>query len=652
MPQDPARAGITPRGIILGLVFTAVICFTVSYAELVIGRIQIGFLQMPPAVIGIFFFMVLLNRGMQRIRHAFALSSAELLMIYCMMLVAAMISSRGVMEKLIPLLVTPAYFANPANKWMDLYFPHIKKWMVAFDPQGGRGQAVATGFFERLRDGQEIPWTAWLTPLAMWGILVLLIVFAFMCLATILRRQWVDNEKLTFPLAQMPIDLVRETGGVPIWHNKLFWIGVAVPTIVFTQNGLHNVAPSVPEIPLSIFANDFFVNPPWDRIYATWLYLSFAGIGFFYFLPSELIFAIWFFAILARLQGVAAGAFGWEYERMPVYGTPQFVAYQTAGAYIVLAGYLTYTAWPHLRRVFRTAFGSEAADDSQELLPYRVAVWGLLISFALILGWGMMAGMSLWVALLEFGVFIFIIALVMARSTAEAGMLMTETSFRPVDLYRMFAPIHSLGAANITMLAFFDMAFLRDQRGLLFTGILDGLRIADGGRLNRRALLPAFGLAVLAALVLAGAIHLWIPYTKGGITLYQAVYNGHNVAPFREYQEHLTTVGRTTWDAPVFFAVGIVVTVLLSWMRAAFFWWPFHPLGYALCISWAVSVFWFSCLIAWIIKGLILRYGGMRYYSASRPFFVGMILGEFTMALAWTLINALTGATPPVFPWI
>ena len=87
-------------------------------------------------------------------------------------------------------------------------------------------------------------------------------------------------------------------------------------------------------------------------------------------------------------------------------------------------------------------------------------------------------------------------------------------------------------------------------------------------------------------------------------------------------------------------------------MRAAFFWWPFHPLGYALCISWAVSVFWFSCLIAWIIKGLILRYGGMRYYSASRPFFVGMILGEFTMALAWTLINALTGATPPVFPWI
>ena len=65
-----------------------------------------------------------------------------------------------------------------------------------------------------------------------------------------------------------------------------------------------------------------------------------------------------------------------------------------------------------------------------------------------------------------------------------------------------------------------------------------------------------------------------------------------------------------------------------------------------------MSVFWFSCLLAWMIKGLILRYGGMRTYVAGRPFFVGMIIGEFVAALAWTAINALTGITPPVFPWI
>jgi len=64
-----------------------------------------------------------------------------------------------------------------------------------------------------------------------------------------------------------------------------------------------------------------------------------------------------------------------------------------------------------------------------------------------------------------------------------------------------------------------------------------------------------------------------------------------------------------------------------------------------------VSVFWFSCLLTWIIKGLILRYGGMRLYTRAKPWFIGMILGEFGMAVIWVLISALTHVTAPAFPW-
>jgi len=201
-----------------------------------------------------------------------------------------------VLEKIIPVLVTPIYFANPANRWQNLYFPYIKKWMVAFDPQGAANQPVATDFFERLREGHSIPWGLWVIPLAAWGALVLLILFAFLCLASILRKQWVDNEKLTFPLAQLPLELLGQDQGRSIFTNKLFWGGVAIPVAVFSTNGMHNLIPAIPQLPLDIFVNDFFANPPWSRIYCTWLYLSFAGIGFFYFLPSDMIFAIWFFA--------------------------------------------------------------------------------------------------------------------------------------------------------------------------------------------------------------------------------------------------------------------------------------------------------------------------------------------------------------------
>lgn len=613
-------------------------------------RIQIGFLQMPPAVIGLFFFIVLLNRLMRRLRTKLSLSAAELVMIYCMMLVASMISSRGIMEKIIPLLVTPNYFANNTNRWAELFYPHIKKWLVPFDPQGPAQQFVSVRFYERLRAGELVPWGAWALPLAAWGVLVLCIVFAFLCLATILRRQWVDNEKLSFPLVQPPLALVQESEP-PLLRNRLLWGGVILPALVFGFNGLHNWYPNVPMIPLVRTLNEFLVNPPWNQMYFTPMYFSFAAIGFFFLLPAELLFGLWFFAILARLQGVIAASFGMDLYRMPMYGTHLFVAYQVAGAYLVLAGYLLYVAIPHLKKVVRSALWFEKVEDAEELMPYPVAFWGLLVSFGLITAWSFLAGMSLSVALLEFAVFIFVTALIMARSTAEAGMLMTETSFRPVDFYRLFAPVHALGPSNMTMLAFFDAAFLRDQRGLLLTGFLDGLKLADGVNVRRRSFLPVFIVGILAALLIAGGIQLWLPYKRGALTMYWYTYQGNPVWSFNEYQAHMNAPIPGTWQAPVFFAVGILVTIFLSYMRAMFYWWPLHPLGYALCISWTMTVFWFSCFVAWLIKTLILRYGGMRLYVRSRPWFLGMVLGEFGMAVVWTLISALTGAPTPDFPW-
>lgn len=648
---EKGKSGISVRALFIGIFLVVVVCFIVSYAELVIGRIQVGFLQMPPAAIGIFFFVVLLNKCLHRIAARFALNAAELIMIYCMIIVAAMVCSRGILEKIIPLLVTPNYFANPSNRWHDLFYPHIKKWLVPFDPELGPGQSPAIRFFEGLRAGETIPWHAWSVPLLAWGVLILLVIFAFLCMATILRRQWVDNEKLSFPLVQPPLELVKEEQGGSILRDKLLWGGMALPVIVFSFNGLHNWFPNIPEITLQLLLNPYLVNPPWDKIYCWWIYVSFAAIGFFFLLPSELIFSLWFFALLARFQDVVAASFGMELERMPVYGTHLFVAYQTAGAYFVLVGYLIYVSLPHLKRVFRTALGIERMDDSNELMPYRVAVWGLLGSFALIAGWSWLAGMSLWVAFLEFGVFLFIIALVMARSTAEAGMLMTETSFRPVDIYHMFAPVHNLGAANMTLLAFFDVAFLRDQRGLLFTGFLDSLKMSDGVYIRRRALLPMLAVGTLTALIVGGFLHMVIPYSRGGIMLYQAVYQGLNLAPFREFESHMAGSNPMDWQAPVFFGVGVIFTLFLSYMRSLFYWWPLHPLGYALCVSWTISVFWFSALVAWIIKVLLLRYGGMRLYVRARPWFLGMVLGEFSMAVLWTLIGALTGAPTPEFPW-
>ena len=48
----------------------------------------------------------------------------------------------------------------------------------------------------------------------------------------------------------------------------------------------------------------------------------------------------------------------------------------------------------------------------------------------------------------------------------------------------------------------------------------------------------------------------------------------------------------------------------LGLLRANFAWWPLHPAGYARAISYAMEYFWLHVFIAWLIKFLLVRYGG------------------------------------------
>lgn len=52
---------------------------------------------------------------------------------------------------------------------------------------------------------------------------------------------------------------------------------------------------------------------------------------------------------------------------------------------------------------------------------------------------------------------------------------------------------------------------------------------------------------------------------------------------------------------------------------------------------------WFSIMVGWMLKTIILRYGGMKGFVRARPLFLGLVLGEFGTAVLWVAINAITG---------
>ncbi|MEO2005202.1 MAG: DUF6785 family protein, partial [Candidatus Poribacteria bacterium] len=535
--RPEASPPTTPwRAMAIGVPLVVLICAIVSYAEQVLAYIQIGFLQLPPAVIGVFFFLVVGNKALGRLGRGVGLTRQELMLIYCMLLLASMVSSRGLMGLLLPALIAVNYYATDANSWRELFFNNIRRELIPFDPNGPANQDGARLFYEKVETASEIPWRAWVTPVISWSVLVVCVFFAFLCLAAILRRQWVDNEKLSFPLTQLPLEFVHQDAGRQFFRSPVMWIGFALPVVVLGLNGLHEYVPTVPLVPLRYSANAWLTAKPWSGIFYTPLFLSFAATGFFFLLPTQVLFSLWVFFLLTRVQDIVATSLGFRIAGMPLYPTRLYIGYQVAGAYFALLAYFLYSGLPHFRRVLRAAFARrDTREDADELLPYPVAVWGLVISFGLTLLWCVWAGVSLWVALFEFGIYLFVVVLVMARSVAEAGMLMTETSFRPVDVYQMFGQKASLGARNVTMLSLLDAIFTRDLRGLTMTGVLDSAKIADDVGFRRRSLLVVLPLAAGVAFITAAAIQLYLPYTHGANLMYGYTYRSNPLLGFRDF---------------------------------------------------------------------------------------------------------------------
>src|SRR5439155_25535393 len=218
-------------------------------------------------------------------------------------------------------------------------------------------------------------------------------------------------------------------------QNRRLWAGFAVPALVFTLNGLHQFYPTLPEFPTEIPINPLLNGRPWSDMSMVTLFVSFAGVGFFFLLPVELLFSFWFFFLLGRGQEVLASMLGAEPAGAPHAGARELVAYQTAGAFIVLAAYLLYTSRSQWRRAVsgvrgqgseREGSGGRGQGSGQaqppltgrapdappltpggaltpDMLSPRAALVGLVGCGVLIIGWLWAAGMSPPLALLEMG---------------------------------------------------------------------------------------------------------------------------------------------------------------------------------------------------------------------------------------------------------
>jgi hypothetical protein len=276
------------------------------------------------------------------------------------------------------------------------------------------------------------------------------------------------------------------------------------------------------------------------------------------------------------------------------------------------------------------------------VLAPRTAFVGAMIGVGIMIVWLAVAGMTPWVALVMLGIF-FLWCLSLSRIRAEAGMGGLTGPMTPQETMFLFYGTPVFGPQTLTLLQHVKwMAF--DLRALPteMPSMLESLKMGDTMRMQGRSMAVALLFAIVIGMLLVYLILIPIVYQHGGVTMNGQRFREVPTQPFRELERVLEDPRQPDMMGQVFVGIGFLTTLLLSALRLQFVWWPFHPIGYAVGFSRrTIDWMWFSIFLGWAAKLIILRFGGMPMYRRALPFFLGFILGEFTMGGVFGFIGVV-----------
>ncbi len=626
------------RAVLTGAVLMGAICVLGPWAILMVKGSQLATTSIPlMAVLFLFGLTAVAGPALGALHRRLAFSRSEVITVYGMMLVGATIVT-SFTGHFLSVITGAMYYASPENDWKALFVEHQHPWVTPTDPR------AVQFLFEGLPQGMAVPWSAWALTLAVWMPFMAALYWVVFCLAVLLRGQWIENERLLFPLTSLPLAMMQDPGSSasrfsPLLRSRLMWLGFAVPLLLHSWNSLSAYHDGIQAVALT---GSFSLLQGQVRVPFR-LNLPIIGVG--YLMSLGVSFSIWFFFVLGVVQTWLFTRIGLDIGGGDVWnsgGGPAAIMHQQAGGLVVLVGFVLWTARRHLAGQVRQALDNKGGDG--EVVAPRTAVLGLVVGVAVLVAWLTLTGLSLYVAvLLVLGALIVYIGV--SRIICEAGLPGVQTPMVPqAFITRGFGP-GVLGLRNMTGLGLSTVWVGAGGITTMMGAMLHTFKLKStaGERPDRR--LPWIFLAAIA-IGMAGSI--WVTmgfsYAHGGINLHGWYFEGAPRWPLTYMASVYNDPESSFAPRMLFTALGGSFMGLLLFLRQRFPWWPLHPIGYPIATTYPISSYdWFALLLAWVLKGLTLRHGGVRTYRSLLPFFLGLILGEFSTACLWVFIDGAHG---------
>jgi hypothetical protein len=636
--RDIRLKGVTWRSLLISLILMPFNAFWIMQMELV-------WYSGHPTTISLFFnviyimtILIGLNWVVKRAFPGRELSPQELLVIYVMLSLASAVAGHDFIQVLLPALGHAFWFASPENQWQSLFHRYIPKWLTVSDMTALRGYYEGGSSLYLLRN--LLPW---ILPVSIWVVFISVLFLGFLAINSLLRKEWIENEKLSYPVVALPLQLARSPGS--LFSDRMFRIAFLLVAVIDIVNTIHVLYPPFPAI--NVRRRDIgylFTERPWSAIGGTGISFYPCAIGLGFFMPVDLIFSCWFFYLFWKFERVIGAIGGWE-------GLPGFpyIDRQTSGAYIALGIIAIWLSRAHIRTIWRRLISKNGADDSKEPMGYRSATGILALSFLFFMAFSLMIGMSIPVALVFYIVYM-LISISITRMRAELGPPAHDLHFAGPDQLMAYAiGTKHLGPRNLTAFSYYFW-FNRAYRGHPMAHSLEGFKLAERTGIDNKGLALAQIVAVVMGSIAAFWALLHLCYIHGaGTKMYWPITAAFGWEPFNRLTGWLQNPEGFRAQETIFTIIGFLFAFFLMAMRVRFISWPFHPVGFAVSGSWSMDHIWLPLFIAWLAKTITMRYGGIGAYRKASPFFFGLIMGDFVIGGSISMLALLLGR--PLYPF-
>jgi len=631
-PLQPIRA----RAVLLALALIPIAVFYMVQSDWLVGG-GASLDSLISTAVAALAVLAAANNGMKRWRPRWAFTSGEVICVYVVLVIAIGITG-GVYDwnsSVATVITWPIWNASPENQWYSLIWPNLPTWLTIPDRE------PLTGFFM----GETNPYQAWilrawLRPAVWWTAWATALLWVSLCLNVIVRKRWSQEEQLPFPMTILPLQITDQRSG--LLSNPVWWAGVTVSGSIYVINAISRFVPAFPGIPTSVDIGNYLANnKPWDVLRTPTLGWDPWSIGLSYLMPVDLAFSMIVFNVFWRAEYVATRLLGWTTSG---YGGFPYGDQQTIGGYLALMISVIWLDRKYLVQVVRKAAGLRSvADDSEEAFSYRLAVFGALGGLAFLWYFLGRAGMSHPVV----GAFLFlyfIMAMAMSRIRAHLGPPNHEMyGTMPEFALTEFPGTRALGPRGMAILALLR-PYMGEQRPNPSPVQLEALRMAERDAINPTPL----AWIIMAAVPLTMLCYFWANIHVGyHLGMGTAKVSRSLIFVAREssqkLDEWLRAPGDARWGGVEAIGVGFGGTLALMALKLQFSWWPLHPIAFPLAFCYPIDAMTPAIVISWLIKTLLLRYGGLRSHRRALPFFLGLIVGSATAGTLQSIVLRALG---------